>query len=117
MLRDDGLVEFIRFFPPLIEEAIESAGDRALCLGEPKPHGSTSAGGNRQPVICRGFRPGSLRVYRACVAVNYIVVDPILGVLRTSVVVIQPPGIRLILREQELRIAFVREKTTAVVRN
>src|SRR5689334_13234075 len=117
MLRDNGLVEFVGFFLALIEEAVEGAGDRAFCLGEPKSHRRASAGGNAQAVVCRGFCPGSLRVYRTCVAMNYIIVDAVLGEPRTSASVVESPGIGRILREQELRIAFVCEKTAAVVRN
>ena len=111
----DPVVELLGVEQPLTERLLERrsqwSGRRAL--GQPELDGLAAARRHLEHVACRGLRPGLLGVHRIPLPGDHVPMERVLDVRRWVRLAPQPLGVRLVLREQQLRGAAARERVLA----
>ena len=103
----DPLVEFVRVRQAGLEYLLKIAeGIRRGLRAEPQPHYFTASRGDLQAVMRGGLGPGPGRIHSVAPAQDNTLVERIFHIRRGICLPPQAARVGLVLREQQLRIAF-----------
>ncbi len=115
--RDDVRVELVGFGDPIVEDlgvrVRERGGDEGV--GQPQMEHRAAARGDERAIPRGALRPGARRVDCGRLAADDVLVDAVLDIGRRVRGMEEPLGVRLVVREQQLRNAVAIQVTATVL--